>query len=552
MQHIAHRIPLGGKMANLRNSGEIQTERRSRGASPLHPLLLLLYFVLPVLIAFNVDLRSPLVDSFHEGEYLDNLANIHGYFAGQNAFPVFIHGPMDYLPSLLASKLRNVDHVIVLTRFLNVFAVAIVWIAWLDLSRAILCRNADRLAWSTLFFLLFLWMALAGGNDQLLRRKAFLGIRDFFLLPAIWAAVRAALSGRARFKYPLFVLSGGLAAASFYWCYDRGVISALWALGLILAFAVRGRKTASFFLALGYAAALLLLPKAHVFGTMADNGHNILYWVRNNRDVWHMFLKDKIIALPHVLGEFLLAFLVMLHALRVVFRRLRDEIGPIVLGLVGIQLLFLLKLYEMPNYPASYYTIWPSFLILILTPPELSGMHLFSRVLGECGRALESAWRGARSPQWWGIVAAIAGLATVLLSNSVVSCLVVARELVKNVPDSTLVSLKHYGVDSPDVQNAPCIFQWSNEGVFALLAKRPYCTQFPYAVYISQKDEPAVLLQLQRTPPALIVYDSPNWSMNIYGRSMKERLPRIDAFIRENYTFHEAGEDYVFATPKVK
>ena len=60
----------------------------------------------------------------------------------------------------------------------------------------------------------------------------------------------------------------------------------------------------------------------------------------------------------------------------------------------------------------------------------------------------------------------------------------------------------------------------------------------------------SVLNEFQRNPPELIVYDSPWWSINIYDRHMRERLPLIDKFIQSNYIFHNEGQGYVFATIK--
>ncbi len=36
-------------------------------------------------------------------------------------------------------------------------------------------------------------------------------------------------------------------------------------------------------------------------------------------------------------------------------------------------------------------------------------------------------------------------------------------------------------------------------------------------------------------PPAIVVFDTPFWSMNIYGRTMRDRLPAVDRYLRTNY-----------------
>ena len=125
-----------------------------------------------------------------------------------------------------------------------------------------------------------------------------------------------------------------------------------------------------------------------------------------------------------------------------------------------------------------------------------------------------------------------------------------AIKLARPVSDQKLVDSKHYGYDVLADYEFECVFQWSNEGIFSLLSKKPYCTKYGYGIYISKVNEASALNELKKNPPGLIVYDSPYWSMKIYGRHMRDRLPAIDSFIKENYVFHNTGTGYVFATPK--
>lgn len=512
----------------------------------------LFYFFIPVLVAFNVNLIAPLTDNFHEGEYLCNLTNIIGYFGGQQSFPAFIHGPMDYVPSLAASVIRDGGHIIVWTRFFNVMTVMIGWIAWMDLPKIILRRHAHRYVWGIFFLILFLWMAIATGDDPVRKQQAFIGTRDVFFVTSVWAAVRAVLCNTPTAKYSLFVFSGALAAASFYWSYDRGVISIFWTATLMLTFIITKRIMAAITNFVGYVASMLLMSRIHVFGTMAENGRNILYLIQSNRDVWHMSLKVKELALPFIIGAFLWALFVILHALISISHESKGDIAPVILGLISVQFLFLVKLYEVPAYPTSYYTIWPSFLIFILSPPESAALNIVNHTICECWKNACTVWHNSHTLERRISVAVVLALVLILLSNCMVSCLVVMRQLVAPLADTAMVNAKQFDIEYLKGQNAPCIFQWSNEGVFTFLTRRPYCTLYPYAVYISRANEPLVLQQLRHMPPQLIIYNSPSWSMNIWGRSMRERLPAIDAYIRENYTFHESGAGYVFAIPKTK
>ena len=81
-----------------------------------------------------------------------------------------------------------------------------------------------------------------------------------------------------------------------------------------------------------------------------------------------------------------------------------------------------------------------------------------------------------------------------------------------------------------------CFFGWVNEGVIALMAKKRFCTQYPYATYVSKADEIKLLQQIKSDSPNAIVYDITGNSMaNIDGRSMESRLPIVNKFIQDNY-----------------
>ncbi len=507
---------------------------------------LMVGILLPLLMAFDVMLKVPVLDSFHEGEYLGNIETMRQFFSGGGAFPVLIHGAMDYLPALWAAHWGGDDNVIVLTRFFNVAAVAVCWIAWVDLARLALRRHPQALVWSALFIVVFLLMAGSAGEDPVRKQQAFLGTRDVFLVLSLWTGVHAC-QGKGPLAVVAALACGLFASASLYWSYDRGFISAVWLAVLAAGLALRGARRVALALPVSYAAGLWLVSSVGIAASLHDNLRNVLYWLANTGDIWNMPGHEKMPALPGALAMVAFSACVCVNAWRVAVRDWHATVLPMVAALIAVQALFFMKLFSLPIFPTSYYYIWPSVLILVLVPPSWPPLA-----------TLDAEWRRQASALWdargfggrrWGRYGAVA-LVGIFLSNPIVLSARAARHALRPVPDRELLSAARYGLDGLDRVKAPCVFQWSNEGVFAFAEKLAYCLPYTYPVYISRSQEAAALQELRAKPPRLIVYDSPNWSMNIYGRNMRERLPLIDNFINEHYALSHTASGYVFATLK--
>jgi hypothetical protein len=89
-----------------------------------------------------------------------------------------------------------------------------------------------------------------------------------------------------------------------------------------------------------------------------------------------------------------------------------------------------------------------------------------------------------------------------------------------------------------------CIFDMSNNGIINALAKLPTCTEFIYPVYASPKHESIMLDQLRVASPPIVVYTSTYWSYSIDGRSMAQRFPNLDKYLRVHYPFEECMHGY--------
>jgi len=503
------------------------------------------YFFMPIWIAFNVNLNVPLTDGFHEGEYIGNVETIKAFQKGLAEFPILIHGAMDYIPALIASSLSNGDYVIFYTRLLNTLAVAICWILYLAISKNLSSKSSQKQLWRAIFFCCFFIMSVASGDDPVKKQQAFLGTRDLFLISCIWASVRAIYSERAIQKIFFNLVAGISASAALFWAYDRAILTLTWS-AIFTSVNVFQKRTATLvWFSLGFlgfiATTHFTLPWIDFSGSV----RNILYWLKNSNEIWHFPFSSKIPAIPSMMGMFTFSALSIYYVMRSLRTENKKDIS-LKLGFACIQVLFLIKMYQLPPFPNTYYFIWPSLLIAMTTATNFPYYEDLNSVYAKFLTKFYHCTRNCKLVE----VGYISSLILILISNYSVSTLLNVRKFFIPSKDSQLIDANHFGYSTIKSLNFDCIFLWSNEGVFPLLSKMRYCTKHQYGVYISSNDEALILNSFSKKLPGLIVYDSPAWSMNIYGRSMKDRLPNIDQFIRKNYRFHISENGYTFAIPK--
>jgi hypothetical protein len=224
------------------------------------------------------------------------------------------------------------------------------------------------------------------------------------------------------------------------------------------------------------------------------------------------------------------------------------KFNAVVLGLLGLQLLFIFKLTKLPTQ-GSFYFVWPSVLLLVWV---FSRPHYILKLFGSSNLLLLNVKRLINNNTLPVISVAIL---LIFLNTTVFIQLVKWTSISKNFMtalhppnDRELVYADRFDLKALSESNPDCILQFSNEGVYSFFSKRRFCTSFGYSVYISQEAEDAVLSELAAAPPKVIAFKSNDWYWSIYGRSMKDRLPRIHEFIYDNYTFHQNEAGSVLAT----
>ena len=83
------------------------------------------------MILISVNLKSGFNGAgsiFHEGEMMGSYWHILKYYGGTDVFPVFIHGAMDYWPSLVAGYIFGDEKIIYGTRLTVVLFTSVSWI----------------------------------------------------------------------------------------------------------------------------------------------------------------------------------------------------------------------------------------------------------------------------------------------------------------------------------------------------------------------------------------------------------------------------------------
>jgi hypothetical protein len=508
-----------------------RTWAEDRLASWRYPL----FALVACLLALSSDVGSVASSSsllFHEGEYVGQLWKIRGYFAGEAGFPVLIHGAMDYAPSVVAAGLYGETHVIGGTRIVNTAITVLAWVVFLDLCWKVTRGSGQRPWLPVLAVAAFVLLAPRPGAAPWALQTAFVGVRDLFLLLTVWCCA-GLVHAREAWRRPVLAALGGVSAViALFWSYDRGIM-ALAFLGCISAgFALRHswRDVAAL---LGAAAVTaLLLQVTGIFGGVAENAANVIYWIRRSAETFGRSYPDPdLVSIQVSIVLFTAASAVAVFGMR---RGQQRDSLVLLLGLVVVQLLLLKSVMNRPGMPRLTWAIWPSLLI-------------FFQLASSARPMLETAVASLRQRRL--PLAELYALACCLLFAWAVHSTSPAYRWAKPDYSAFASQLRH---PSPDVALVPaevaqvaselaasgdsCVLGWVNEGVFGLLAGKPFCTDYAYAVYVARDRESQYLQQLVSAGPSSIVFRVSGDSMvHIDGRRMAERLPEVDRYIRDHY-----------------
>ncbi len=266
----------------------------------------LLFGIISAFIAFSTNLTSVIVDNFHEGEYLGFVWHIRAYYNNASEFPLLIHGAVDYIPSVIASIIFGNEHIIVGTRLVGSILLWLEWVLFLDLGYLLIPDSNQKKYWAAGFVAIFIALVPALGSDYLTMQGAFVGTRDFFLVVTIWAIAKHLASLSKSVSYFFLWLASFGAAASIFWCYDRGVMAVAF-IGVIILWLLIWRRIADAgILLLATLISLMLIGNLNFVGSTMSNIENIKYWAMHGAELWSYPFEKQV--LPYIGGGIMVLF----------------------------------------------------------------------------------------------------------------------------------------------------------------------------------------------------------------------------------------------------
>jgi len=512
------------------------------------------YFALSLLLLSTATVGHELIDTFHEGEYLGLLWTMQSYYRGESAFPLVIHGGLDYLPSFLAYHLYGPEHIIVGTRVVNTVIVAVAWSLFVGIFDRIIQRNRASRLW-LLAPLLLLGFASWKLTDSDSIHKAFVNPRDLLYVASVYFAFSFEAEARVWGKRAYLVLFAAACCAAPFWSYDRGLVTVAFFAAFVAGLLFRRQFRDVVLVAVTGGCVIAVLIGTGAAGTLTANIGNVAYWARNS-GIWSFPFSARLVlfSLPIYL---LLVAVAAIAASLFIAESKRSGLGAhiAIFALMASYLPLVASVVNRLGGARAMWGLWPAAVIAVYFASLHVGKVEFSFRLA--GR--EGSLPGSRQ---WLVLGSCAALVLYIATyfppylplyydpkplrfDAVANSIDFARNAVSPKQDRTVVGQSLLGVaDFLNETRTPCIFAWTNEGAIALLTGLPYCTRFPYAVYASAAEERAMLDELERANPPAIVSGSDNWAFNIDGKPMAQRLPVIDAYIAKNYPHERVVGSY--------
>lgn len=489
-----------------------------------------LFFFIAGIFAFSTNISHLILDSnflFHEGEYVGSLWSIRSFYIGESLFPLLIHGAMDYIPSIIASFIYGDDRIIVGVRGINTVIVWVCWVFFLDLCYSISLKS-NRFLWGAIAFVVFIFLAPVFRSQALIVQMSFLGVRDLFVILTVWCFVQYTTSVNLLRTRILLILGTISAVTALFWSYDRGIMT-LSFLSVIFVGMLVNKKYFDVALSILTACLFLLtLESVNIFGSLASNLYNIIYWIKNSAEVFGAYNSVDKRSLIIVTLLILLLMATIFIAFTERFYKDKENLF-LTIGIFMIQIVLFKTIMNAPEMPRLAWFIWPSILLLIyFSSRKMMDFRLDYKL--SFSRTIPIS-----------VIYKIYFLIFAICICSISSVFYVYGSFFKNLVnpklDIEIVSkeVNELG-DLLRKNNDACVLGWVNEGVIALMSKKRSCTQSPYAVYVSKSEELKYLQQIKNDPPAAVVFDVGGDNvMFVHGIHMESRLPNVNKYIQDNY-----------------
>lgn len=542
-------------------------------ARVLHVALLALFVLLASL---RVPVTSTDVDSFHEGEYT---APALYFEVPGTAFPLLIHGQLDYVPARVARQVCGAARTIVCTRAGNLVVLLAVTAAFVVLLVLVtgLGTIASLLAQ---FPALALVLLNRGGSDTHAHlHQSVVSTRDLAtvaVLLVVWLVGRSALAGgrkesAVRRSTALWLL-GFVPVAVCFWAYDRGLLAlALMPLALGYVLAVRPHMPLALW-ALGGAASALL-AQVLLGSSKAVVGHltNVGYWFDLVDLTGKLFRGNEksvgtVVRRTVGSGDAYSETGVLDEASRMVLFAFSESVlctvfigggliaayhahrrGAFPQALLRGTLAICLTGYAVQTMrrPDVWHWRWPLFLCALIFA-EVAASYL---AMVPSHRRMRYATAAAV------FVAAILSrhtnitfVADLLSRDSLTTAANVMRNSLQGLasnwrylaggvpPDRSIMPPGLVATaDAVRARSTGCTWSLSNDGLLYVLADRLPCSRVIYPYYVSRKIEGEILRDLRRSRTPVVVSNATSWFHRVGGPPMAVRLPRLAGFLRDTY-----------------
>lgn len=503
-------------------------------------VIIILYYVM-VLSSFSVyhlqAVFNDTVDIFHQGELMGNVWHMLAYYRWEASFPVFIHGAMDYWPSLIAQSYFGSEHIIYGTRLVVVFLTLISWLIFLNLGITLLIKAGGDL--SHLLFFIGIFILTIPYTDFSVQaiEESPIGLRDLIILCQAYLLFLYFDSVNARQKYYLGFMFF-LQPVAIYWAYDRGVASSFGCLAVIMLL-VKHKKIIELLIVFSAAALSFgLLEVSRIGGTLFENVRNVLYWAQHSKEVWGL-------PFHYGFGSFLhLLPICSLALLGVYLYKQRASIFPdklfFLFFLFVIEIILLKSGLNRPTLQRVLMSSWPSVLILLALAKGTAKQNNFS-----IERPIHCDF--SRHFCFLALIGLLIPIALFRLPSSLTQMKEFVRIAANPPKDSYLAGEKIINV-AKRLEGQTCSVNWINQGVITLMSKTKHCTKFPYMVYASKSEQKILIDDIQSTRPISVIIDSNDWTSSIDGRMMKSRLPAVFDYLNNNYSQSSLVGNYTLLT----
>ncbi|MDY6939778.1 MAG: hypothetical protein SWY16_19265 [Cyanobacteriota bacterium] len=486
------------------------------------------------------DWNSPVIDPFHEGEYLGLLPNftqLDRPFLGT----LFIHGfGLDALPSLIADRLATQENTIALTRFFysleNAIAcIAYFWLLWEIVSSVKLkAYKIQVFSISLIFFCVlenFIYKTY-GGRDIVFMMQLALVVRYFRV------AVPAVFSG---FKQPVFLafLVGASLPLAFLHTYDRAAYFVpvyLVASALTLFFSKQNAKVWIGGSGLGLVTALLLEIAVLGMAQVVEIFQQVAYWSEYGKYIAFLPLPDIGLNYPSFLDWFgilvlssVLVYLVwdyFIYSVKSEF--FRQNALTIVLWVASST--YMRILIDRSPGRGTFAAMVTAFLLFYLGC-KLYQTYFEARVIQETIAPTTKAIFVLVT------IAAIAAEPGFNIFHYGDRLQEYYESLGKS--DTELLPpsyLEAWQTLQPEIDRQSCFYTLTSEGLWYYLFDKPSCSKINYLYYVRPPEtQQAVIRELEETQPNIILLTNAMWSNAIDGLPILDSASQVYRYVLQNY-----------------